>query len=308
MAIQLSLVFISFSIFVILKLLDIFLNGNVWFWEYYVFIPEYFFTIAGLVLLVLSLIKRERKEIIVSILLLLLTILNLPLVSLGQPDQTSNESIKVLVYNKGFWQEMDYNMAEFFSNQDVDLILIQEAVEQDKVDEMLTYLNGWDYKRGYDLVTFSRFPIVNNEVGKGRFLKTTIKIGAKEVEVYNVHLPFPLYSSGAGGLWDIFNIRQDHYTELYNQLKENEKCKIIAGDFNTKSNSNLLKEMFSNYNDAAQAKGGYPLTWNSLLPVFRVDYIFSSKEVVPVEYESFIRLSSDHYVVKSKLIGLENCK
>ena len=304
-----KLAIVMLFLFIAFKIIDYFLNGLIWFWEYFVFIPEYFFTVtASLMFLFYYLIKKDKKSSLLSIFILLLTVLNLPMVPLNE-HRSVKVDISILTHNKGFWQDMDTNMNKFLRNENVDVIMIQEITNDQKINNTLRFLGSdWDFDRGYDLITFSRFPIVRKEKGKeSRFLKTTIVVNNTEIELYNVHLPFPLYSGGTNGLWSIFDIRKEHYAELYQEIGKTKKCKIIAGDFNTKSNSKLLADMFKNYNDAAQANGGYQITWNSLFPLFRVDYIFSSNSVYPVSYKSSVRLPSDHYFVKARLTNLEEC-
>ncbi len=306
-----SIFSISISVFILFfffKLLDFFLNGTAWFWEYAVFIPEYFFTLAALGMLALCVREKDTRTTGISFLFLIATLINLPIVIADDPVRANGNTITVLSYNKGFWQPMDESFAEFLKSQNADIILIQESVPEDDVDFILQKLPGWYGVRAHDVVTLSRYPIVDVNAGRiGRHVKTTHSINGKEIDVYNTHTRLVLVGLGAGGPIDVFRLRNEEFIELYEQLDSGDRCKIIGGDFNTKSNSRPIGYLMKNFNDAARATTSYPITWNSVIPLFRVDYIFSSPLLKPISYQSFTHIPSDHYVIKTTLAGIERC-
>jgi len=290
----LSIIFLT--LWILLYVLDFFLNGNFWLWEYVLFIPEYFFVIIVFLLLLLSIKNNDKLTILVSSVLFLLTITNLPMIWKASNFEASDDTITILTYNKGYWQRVDNNFIEFLKEQNADIVFIQENLKEEKLIDLSNQMPEFYIVRGHDLVTISRFPIIKSEQAKGRFLKTTILVNDSKIELYNIHLAL-----------EFFSLRQKEYEELYGLLESNKNCKIIAGDFNTVSKSKSLERMIKSYNDAATIGISYPITWNSIIPMFRIDYIFSSKQLDPVNYSAFIHLPSDHYVVKATLANIKSC-
>lgn len=289
-------------------ILNFFLNGTFWLWEYVVFIPEYLFLLFAILLFSFSVFRKDKKSAVVSLICILLTISNLPVIPAFKSHLVSPHTITVFSHNKGFWQPFDKEFANFLKSQDSDIIFIQESLETESISSIQALFPGWYVTRGHDVVTISRFPIIESKNGKtGRFLRTTINAYGKEVELYNAHIHLVLFGFGAGGPVRIFETRKKGYEELYTYLEANDKCKIIGGDFNTKSNSKELSYLLYNYRDSAVAYGGYPITWASFFPLFRVDYLFSSKVLTAISYDAFTRLPSDHYVLKSEFSGVDQC-
>ncbi len=294
----------------VLLVLNNFLNGNVWFWEYFVFIPPYFFFFGAILLLGYSAYRKHRKAVLLSLLAVLTAAVVLPITFSSSP-KSLGPGLRVITFNQFFTETDSDELLSLISSQQPDVVLIQENYEVETLDrkKILQMFPGWSIVQASDLLTLSRHPIISASMGKGNYLKTTIAVGDKQIDVYNVHLQFPFFTKSLepDTYWKVFDVRKAQYVALLSDVASREKCKIVGGDFNTPANSAFLRPFFEGYNDAAATSSGYPITWNSVLPLFRVDYIFSSKSMQPLEYSAFPTNLSDHYLVRSDIAFQGTC-
>ena len=100
-------------------------------------------------------------------------------------------------------------------------------------------------------------------------------------------------------LLPIFKIHQQEIVEIRKAIDESPYPVIVAGDFNAVPNSYEYYELGKGLQDAffEVGRGNGTSFYDYKFPI-RIDYIFSSKDIVPVNYrvDRSIKLS-DHYPV-----------
>ena len=75
---------------------------------------------------------------------------------------------------------------------------------------------------------------------------------------------------------------------------------IIAGDFNETPISHTYQNLSANMNDAWLDKGiGLGSTWIGLIPMLRIDYLLSDKNLEIQSYQRLKSRLSDHYPIKA---------
>lgn len=196
-----------------------------------------------------------------------------------------------------------FDIIDFLKNCDADIICLQEVNESAKVGFQVSSLkeelgmnshfgaNVVNLNSNYGLVTYSKYKIVRqNHVylsslkEQRGMLHTVIDVRGKEVNIINIHLGTD---------------KQEQESQL-KELKEfidklGGKPYIIAGDFNA-ADINLQ----GNCVDVAK-KLDKSNTLTFSLGIERIDYVFVSKDIIPINYRVIIKKMSDHYPIIAKL-------
>ena len=196
-----------------------------------------------------------------------------------------------------------FDIIDFLKNCDADIICLQEVNESAKVGFQVSSLkeelgmnshfgaNVVNLNSNYGLVTYSKYKIIRqNHVylsslkEQRGMLHTVIDVRGKEVNIINIHLGTD---------------KQEQESQL-KELKEfidklGEKSYIIAGDFNA-ADINIQ----GNCVDVAKVLDkSNTLTFS--LGIERIDYVFVSKDIIPINYRVIIKKMSDHYPIIAKL-------
>ncbi len=234
------------------------------------------------------------------------------------------------------------NLVGYLKKSAPDIICLQETYirrsgDMSPASIMNTLPNIKYYQLAHSIsyggpVTFSRYPIVN--MGEIRFANTAnmvifsdIKVNDNEtIRVYNCH-------------FQSFQIRPENYTVIEspvsapNRLKVREifelghklisafsirafqarkvsehikKCPypvVVCGDFNDTPCSYTYRKVLGNLKDAFIESGfGISNTYHGILPSFRIDYIFHSKEFHSYNYIRNRVIYSDHYPISCVLL------
>lgn len=223
--------------------------------------------------------------------------------------QSSTNSIKVLTFN------VEYGFTELIFNQiskiDADIVVLQEANSvfinssgymMSQIADLLNmyYLSSeGNMIQLYGLVIFSRWEIVQNNFinykdQPGTFPRALEIVHIQSpyglIEVMNTHLSFP---TSVSARYRQVNTIIDHV--------DNDIPTIIAGDFNTPAS--LLDPSYwklsSKFSDGWIASGGNLYTgrtWNSDIPLLRVDYIWLTNQwsIIEDSYQLYESPESDH--------------
>ena len=153
--------------------------------------------------------------------------------------------------------------------------------------------------------------------GIGSAIYTDIKINDKIIRIFNIYLnPFSFDKQklkpseelnknktkvkyAAKKLLPIFKIHQQEIVDIRKAIDESPYPVIVAGDFNAVPNSYEYYELGNGLKDVffEIGNGNGTSFYDYKFPI-RIDYIFSSKELIPVSYkvDRSIKLS-DHYPV-----------
>lgn len=219
-----------------------------------------------------------------------------------------NTELKIVSYNIHSGVDKDmfptlFDIIDFLKNCDADIICLQEVNESAKVGFQVSSLkeelgmyshfgaNVVNLNSNYGLVTYSKYRIISqNHVylssskEQRGMLHTVIDVRGKKVNIINIHL----------------GINKEEQKEQMKELQEfidnlGDEPYIIAGDFNS-ADINLD----SNCIDVAkELDKSNTLTFS--LGIERIDYIFASKDIKPLNYRVIIKKMSDHYPIIAKL-------
>lgn len=232
----------------------------------------------------------------------------------GQNETAAN--LKVVSMNiKG--GEYGYpEIYEYLESQQADLVLVQEFGTQFK-------LPGHQYQvTKYPIVAVSsRTEILKTEkiatTGNGNSFYADVRVNGQTIRVINAYLnPFsfdkgtvkPTESLGENKvkvkyilkrLIPTFKIHQQEVADLRRAVEQSPHPVLLAGDFNSVPNSYEYYQLTGSLTDAFVAAGqGLGTSFHDYKFPIRIDYIFSSPEITPVNYrvDRNVHLS-DHFPV-----------
>jgi endonuclease/exonuclease/phosphatase family metal-dependent hydrolase len=240
-------------------------------------------------------------------------------------DFIKEESADIICF-----QEFFYDATNNFSTIDT-LLKFQKAIYYNTEYTAVTANTN-----KFGIATFSAFPIINS--GKILFGEKTnnvciysdIVIGEDTVRVYNVHFEsIKLGAEDYALAKDFSHINKPDGSNveikkksvrLMKRMKSAfinrvpqvrmvrnsiENCKypvILCGDFNDTPTSYVYHLIASHLTDSFVESGsGLGKSYIGLLPTFRIDYIFHSKEYISVDFQTIHIKMSDHYPVVSYL-------
>lgn len=216
--------------------------------------------------------------------------------------------LKIVSYNIHSGVDKDmfptlFDIIDFLKNSDADIICLQEVNESAKVGFQVSSLkeelgmnahfgaNVVNLNSNYGLVTYSKYRIIRQNhvyLSSSReqrgMLHTVIDIRGKKVNIINIHL----------------GTDKEEQKEQLKELQEfvdnlGDEPYIIAGDFNS-ADINMDNDSID---VAKKLDKSNTLTFS--LGIERIDYIFTSKDIVPINYRVVIKKMSDHYPIIAKL-------
>lgn len=223
-------------------------------------------------------------------------------------EESLHTDIKIVSYNihSGLDKDMFptlFDIIDFLKHCDADIICLQEVNESAKVGFQVSSLkeelgmnshfgaNVVNLNSNYGLVTYSKYKIIrqnhvylSSSKEQRGLLHTVIDVRGKKVNIINVHL-------GTDKNEQKLQIEelQDFIDGLGNENY------IIAGDFNA---ADITLE--ENCIDVAkELDKSNTLTFS--LGLERIDYIFVSPNIKPINYRVIIKKLSDHYPIIAKL-------
>ncbi|WP_370896785.1 endonuclease/exonuclease/phosphatase family protein [Chryseobacterium gossypii] len=230
----------------------------------------------------------------------------------------SIRDIKVLTFNVKYGDFGWEKVKKYIRDQDADIILIQEkdtnrAIRQDLVKYPTVIL-----KTKHRIVRQAE--LIENK-SRGNSFYADVDINGKIVRVVNVYLePFRLHKSmlefnGLHKEGKKINALFSHMTPTFKaheeQIKKIRKAidfspypVILAGDFNSVPNSYEYYNLGKDLQDAFLTAGnGSSTSFHDYKFPLRIDYIFSSKSIIPLSYkvDQSVQLS-DHYPVIAEFL------
>ena len=234
--------------------------------------------------------------------------------------------IKILSWNIWCGAYLD-EVLEFLKNADADIIALQEISKDDKGNLAEIIANKLDYKyadaidmnmpvkflQGYDqndtrVIKFgtailTKHAIINSEIvelskeDKRSATKVQIKIGENILNVFSIHLKHSHQQQ-----LDLQDLQADNLFKL--APKENT---IIMGDFNALPESSVIQKM--NINLQNTEKDFNTPTWSvyekgcSTCLIkdikYKLDYIFTTKDIKVDSFEVYDLKASDHLPVSA---------
>lgn len=178
-------------------------------------------------------------------------------------------------------------------------------------------LQGDAQKRSNGMAIFSRYPIVNegivfDERNSNGAIFADVQVGKDTLRVYNVHLASmsieaeafenydsakQIYKQTIGKLHQgslerakQMNILEEHFSNSPHPV-------ILMGDLNELPYSNAYFRLSKTLQNAFELAGrGFGFTFNRILFFLRIDHIFSSPALTPVQFTTHREVDySDHY-------------
>lgn len=230
----------------------------------------------------------------------------------------SIRDIKVLTFNVKYGDFGWDKVKKYISDQDADIILVQERdTKTDLRDDLIKYPS---------VILKTKHKIVRQEnlveeKDRGNSFYADIDINGKIIRVVNVYLePFRLHKSmlsfdgfgkGAGNISTLLSHMIPTFKAHEDQIKRIRKAVdlspypvILAGDFNSVPNSYEYYNLGKDLQDAFLTAGsGSSSSFYDYKVPLRIDYIFSSKSIIPLSYkvDNTVKLS-DHYPVIAEFL------
>lgn len=230
----------------------------------------------------------------------------------------SIRDIKVLTFNVKYGDFGWDKVKKYITDQDADIILVQERdTKTDLRDDLIKYPS---------VILKTKHKIVRQEnlveeKDRGNSFYADIDINGKIIRVVNVYLePFRLHKSmlsfdgfgkGAGNISTLLSHMIPTFKAHEDQIKRIRKAVdlspypvILAGDFNSVPNSYEYYNLGKDLQDAFLTAGsGSSSSFYDYKVPLRIDYIFSSKSIIPLSYkvDNTVKLS-DHYPVIAEFL------
>jgi len=223
---------------------------------------------------------------------------------------------------------------QYILDNDPDIFCIQEFVvtrNQTEAD-VARIFSRYPYRhvhfqgnRYWGIATFSKFPIINRGVVDiparvNSAIYSDIVIGADTIRVFNMHLesnrltesdkamPLELRNNFdienlthvtrhlAQKLGAAYRVRAQQADILAQYIRNSPHSVIVAGDMNDVPLSYSYTTIRGNMNDVFVSLGsGFGITFYENLYKFRIDYIFSDQNFVPLYFRRDRVKYSDHY-------------
>ncbi|MEJ3744239.1 endonuclease/exonuclease/phosphatase family protein [Actinomycetes bacterium KLBMP 9797] len=287
-------------LFVVVHLL---VSGRVWWWRPADLVPPPAFLVIP-VLLALAAVPCRRSRRPAAVLAAGALAIGTSLAGVNATGMLTGGgpvppgALRVVAWNTGYWHEAG-ETADFYDllrAQHADVYLLQEylnypadvPVRIDEVDRLRAELPGYDIAVAGELVTLSRYPIVDQraldapgappppadtdfpEFWRHKALRTDLRVGDGVLSVYNVHVTTPIWIGGPGPLsrsfWDTIRDldaeRGPHLRALAADVSTNDGPVLVVGDMNTTPAMGERQAFPAGLRDAAAASGApYLASW-----------------------------------------------
>ena len=240
--------------------------------------------------------------------MLLIVISSILISNINTNEGILDKDIKIISYNIHSGVDKDkfptlFDTIDFLKNCDADIICLQEVNESSKVGFQVSSLkeelgmnshfgaNVVNLNSNYGLVTYSKYKIIkqnhvylSSSKEQRGLLHTVIDVRGQRVNIINVHL---------GADKDEQKLQLKELQDFIDGLGD--ETYIIAGDFNVED----VTLSGNSIDVAKELDKSNTLTF--ALGIERIDYIFISPDIEPINYRVIIKNMSDHYPIIAKL-------
>lgn len=230
----------------------------------------------------------------------------------------SIRDIKVLTFNVKYGDFGWDKVKKYITDQNADIILVQEKDTKTALRDDLVKYPSVILKTKHRIVR--QVKLIEDEA-RGNSFYADIDINGKIIRVVNVYLePFRLHKSmlefkgiaKAGGnintilahMIPTFKAHEDQIKKIRRAVDLSPYPVILAGDFNSVPNSYEYYNLGKDLQDAFLTAGsGSSTSFHDYKFPLRIDYIFSSKSIIPLSYkvDHSVKLS-DHYPVIAEFL------
>lgn len=308
-----------------LWLLEVFVAERHWLTTLITYSPQHWIGVPSVVLIVWALARRAWLPAglnLVAVGIFYFALLG-PAIPLGMPRIFSDGHtvVRVMTWNIHHASGGVDGIMAVVRNAHPDLVCFQEANDgywrSDVLPELRRAFRGWHRSEFREVVTFSRYPIVTEQVHPlmpetGRVvLETVVDVNDEWLTIYNVHLNVAiagrsLRRSGLRGmpayLRHTAEVRLDQIRDLDNVTSRAMSRSIIVGDFNTPPRGLCYRRLTRRHSDVFKQEGsGLGYTFPSHRPLMRIDYVFADDVGALGCFVSDVR-ASDHRALIADLV------
>ena len=235
--------------------------------------------------------------------------------------QSHQKDIKVLTFNVKYGSAGWPKVKKYITDQDADIILIQEKDTNRAVRKDLVKYPSVIIKTKHTILR--QADLINDDY-KGNSFYADIDIEGKIIRVINVYLePFRLNKNMLGmeneqcdrvennkvsalssRFFPTFRAHEDQVIKIRKAVDRSPYPVILAGDFNSVPNSWEYYHLVENLDDAfVEAGNGSSTSFHDYKFPLRIDYIFTSKSITPLNYKVDYSVKlSDHYPVIAEFL------
>jgi endonuclease/exonuclease/phosphatase (EEP) superfamily protein YafD len=232
----------------------------------------------------------------------------------GAQRSASGNVLRLVSFNMWQTDEVIEPTEAWLREVNADIVLLQEApwpYRNTDAPEDLLDLYPYQELHGMQL-TLSRYPIVQSDPVPGNQTRLVLDIDGREVALYNVHFRVPftnqtrLIPDASSHVLNLMlnydeTARNAQIREFLEYVETEELPHIVAGDFNTSQHSLIYADIALQLRDAFREVGsGLGATWpvgqlpEFVPPLLRIDYIWYSGTIRPIDVELGPDLGSDH--------------
>jgi vancomycin resistance protein VanJ len=300
-----------------------FLNGlaliALWFWtERYgehhwlatilAYIPQHLYGIPSVLLLIWAIGRKSLLGFVANLIVLagfLITFMgfNIPRPNAALNPSSSQPTLRFVTYNL----HQDNKAIATLKRLQPDIAVLQESRD---VNGMLNDLRAafpdYSIQHEYELTTISRFPIRDKRIyrlpkNRRPVLEVTLDVNGQAVRVVNMHyttLDFQGLASRNTNTSDRINknaLLRLGMTKILLELEDSKIPLVIGGDFNTTPRGAMYSSLRAKYSNAFEQAGwGFGFTYNSKLPVIRIDHVWLNSRVQATRAFAVNDQASDH--------------
>lgn len=238
-----------------------------------------------------------------------------------QTAQSHQKDIKVLTFNVKYGSSGWPTVKKYITDQNADIILVQEKDTSTALRKDLVKYPSVILKTKHKIL---RQGDLINDDSKGNSFYADININGKIIRVINVYLePFRLNKNMLGmqdenfekkeknkmaalfsRLIPTFKTHEEQVKKIRKAVDRSPYPVILAGDFNSVPNSWEYYNLGRNLDDAfVEAGNGSSTSFHDYKFPLRIDYIFTSKSITPLNYKVDYSVKlSDHYPVIAEFL------
>jgi vancomycin resistance protein VanJ len=270
------------------------------------YIPQHLYGLPTLLLLLWALRDRNALAVVANLIVLsgfLLTFMgfNIPKSNPNSSQATpSQTNLRFVTYNL-HQDDLNENHRAIaaLKRLNPDIAVLQESRDENGLlNELRAAFPNFSIQHESELTTISRFPIRDSRIYRRPrnprpLLEVTLDVNGQAVRVVNLHFPFadfrgPFSISNHSGFsrWD--------QTRLLLGLDQKTPL-VIAGDFNTTPRGAMYSSLRAKYENAFEQAGwGFGFSYNSRLPVIRIDHVWLNSRVRATRAFTVGETASDH--------------